>query len=246
MAASVRSQTADASLLPTRTRRQRAAVQPDGIFEVRTRASLIGLTFDDGPDPAYTPQVLDLLDRYEARATFFVVGVNALAHPGLLAELTGRGHDVANHTFDHAELELLTPAEVADEIDRGERAILQAGGPRTRLFRPPKGFTDHAVDVYADAGRYRTVFWSACLERFIHRTPVEVGVGRLLPEIGPGSIVLAHDGGHIAASGRPVIDRSHTVEALPRLLEGLRNKGLRAVGVENLLAAARRHRATLA
>ncbi len=94
--------------------------------------------------------------------------------------------------------------------------------------------------MFADADRYRTIFWSVCVERFVDHLGVRPGVERVLANVRRGTVVLAHDGGHIAAPGRPVTDRTETIEALPLLLEGIRRAGLRPVDVETLLAATRR------
>jgi chitooligosaccharide deacetylase len=220
---------------PTATTKQRLHAQPDGVFRVQTDERVVALSFDDGPDPAYTPHVLDVLDRYEARATFFLVGVNAGAHQGLVADILGRGHDVGNHTYDHPDLETLDPPAVAAEIDLGARAIEDAGAPRPKLFRPPKGFTDEAVGVIADTAKYRTVFWDLCVEHFVDHQPVDAGVDVMLHRVRPGSIVLAHDGGRIDAPGHAVINRERTMEALPKLLEGLHRKRLEIVDVSKLL-----------
>lgn len=223
----------------TRTVDQRRSVQPNGLFRVRTNEPVVALTFDDGPDPRCTPDVLSLLKDAEAVATFFLVGVNAAADPELVRKVLASGHSVGNHTYDHRELQLLTPANVRSEIDRGQRSLIRAGAPAPRLFRPPMGFTDEAVAVLADADRFRTVFWDACVERFIMDTNIDDGVDRLLDKVGPGSIILAHDGGRIVGSGREPHSRARTVEALPRLLRGLEAKGLRVVDVPTLLASTR-------
>lgn len=219
----------------TRTGTERAAAQPDGLFRVRTNEPFVALTFDDGPDPTYTSDVLDLLERHRAGATFFVVGVNALAHTELLKRTIGDGHSIGNHTYDHRELELLDAAGVRVEIDRGERSMVRAGAPNPNLFRPPKGFTDEVVGVLADAERYRTVFWDVCVERFVNHQPVTRGVAGLLARIGPGSIILAHDSGIITGSGRSSLSRARTMQALPLLLEGLAAAGLTVVDVPTLL-----------
>lgn len=224
----------------TTTRALRRAVQPDGVFRVDTDERVVGLSFDDGPDPAYTPGVLDVLARRRARATFFMVGVNALAHPDLVARVVGAGHSVGNHTFDHASLETLDPSAVAAEIDRGEEAIVRAGAPRPRLFRPPRGLTDEVVAVFAEADRYRTIFWTLAVEHFVLHAPVDVAVDRLLARVRPGDIILAHDGGHLAVPGAPAIDRSSTLAALPRLLDGLAARGFKVLDIPGLLVHQRR------
>ncbi len=124
----------------TRTVDQRRSVQPNGLFRVRTNEPVVALTFDDGPDPRCTPDVLSLLKDAEAVATFFLVGVNAAADPELVRKVLASGHSVGNHTYDHRELQLLTPANVRSEIDRGQRSLIRAGAPAPRLFRPPMGY----------------------------------------------------------------------------------------------------------
>jgi chitooligosaccharide deacetylase len=224
----------------TTTNALRAAVQPDGVFRVDTAAPVVGLTFDDGPDPEFTPRVLDVIADKRATATFFLVGVNALAHRDLVARVLADGHTIGNHTFDHTSLETLAPGAVASEIDRGEEAIVTAGAPRPHLFRPPRGLTDEVVAVFADAERYRTIFWTLAVEHFVLHAPVDVAVDRMLARVRRGDIILAHDGGHIAAPGAPTIDRSATIAALPRLLDGLAARGLEAIDIPRLLAHQRK------
>jgi peptidoglycan-N-acetylglucosamine deacetylase len=223
-------------ILVTRTNAQRRAVQPDGLFRVRTNQSAVALTFDDGPDPRYTPRVLDLLREAGARATFFLVGVNALAYPALVRRIIDEGHSIGNHTFDHRELELLDSAEVRDEIARGRRALVAAGVNAPDLFRPPKGYTDDTVAALTGTEHVLTVFWDTCVERCVDHQPVRDGVDELLRDVRPGSIILAHDGGQIVGSGRKPLSRTRTMTALPLVLRGLEAQGLQPVDVATLLS----------
>lgn len=229
---------AAASALRTRTRGERHQVQPDAIFEVSTNRPMVALSFDDGPDPAYTPRVLRLMHKYGARATFFVVGVNATTYPDLVAAEVAAGHSIGNHTEHHLELELLSSAQIEHEIDMAAAAIEAAGAPKPALFRPPKGYTDEVVDLEAHREGYRTVFWTMCVERFVDEHGVEAGVKTMLDRVRAGAVILAHDGATIVGSGRPPLDRRNTIEALPLLLKGLAESGLRVVDVPTLL----RHR----
>jgi peptidoglycan/xylan/chitin deacetylase (PgdA/CDA1 family) len=207
----------------------------NGIFRVQTHRPIVALTFDDGPDPRFTPAVLALLRRYEARATFFLVGQNALAHRDLVAQELAEGHMIGNHTFDHPDLGLLASYQVDAEIERGADAIREAGAPRPTLFRPPRGVTDEVVGVLADAERYRTIFWELTVEHYVDHMRIGEAVERLLDRVAPGTIILAHDGGlpnRIDSHGQ---DRSRTIEALPALLEGLDRMGYRIVDVSELL-----------
>jgi peptidoglycan/xylan/chitin deacetylase (PgdA/CDA1 family) len=223
-------------LRDTTTEAARAKAQPDAVFDVRTPDRVVALSFDDGPDPKYTPQVLDLLNEHDASATFFIVGVNALAHRDLVAAELAAGHTIGNHTYDHPDLERLGPQGVDTEVYLGEEAIVRAGAPQPHLFRPPKGYTDEVVDIIADVDRYRTVFWDMCVERYVDHDGVWRGTAEVLAGVRPGVVILAHDGGHIEAPGHPWIDRSSTLQALPLLLDGLAERGYRVVDVPTLLA----------
>ena len=201
------------------------------MFRVLTKQRMVALTFDDGPDPRWTPHVLDLLRQYHAHATFFEVGKNVAAHPDLVHAVLNDSNEVADHTWDHPDLELLPAAQVGEEITAGADAFRQVGAPAPKYFRPPKGFTDEAIGVLADANQYRTIFWDLCLERFVDHTPdMRDAVDDMLTRVRPGSIILAHDGG--------IPDRTKTMKTLPMLLEGLKARGYKMVDVTQLLKAA--------
>ncbi|MEZ5321222.1 MAG: polysaccharide deacetylase family protein [Microthrixaceae bacterium] len=122
----------------TDTTYSRRGTQPDALFRVHLREKVVALTFDDGPDPRYTPEVLRMLKGFGATATFFIIGSNAAADPSLLRTVIDAGHSIGNHTYDHIELELLDPAQVDSEIDRAQAAIVKAGAKPPRMFRPPR------------------------------------------------------------------------------------------------------------
>src|SRR5438309_9172324 len=179
----------------------------------------VALSFDDGPDPHYTPDVLRILRSFGARATFFMVGVNALAHRDLVRACLAGGHEIGNHTFDHADLARLDRAGVQAELRAGAEAIVEAGAPPPDLFRPPRGRSDAIVHEVAAAEGYETFLWHVCVEHYVHRAGgVKKGVRALLEDVRPGTIILAHDGGHVEAAGRPTWNRRSTVQALPLLL----------------------------
>jgi len=203
---------------------------------VRTDRPWLALTFDDGPDPAFTPAVLDVLARFGATATFFVVGRNALAHPHLVARAVAEGHVIANHTHDHRWLDRLDPAGVADEVDRGAADLAAVGVAASGIFRPPRGLTSPSVAGLTRRRGLRSVFWSDCLEAH-HRGSRARSAGEVVDAAGPGSILLAHDGGRIDGPNPQRIDRSRTVESLPLLLAGLERRRLRTVTLPQLLRA---------
>ena len=220
----------------TSTNALRREDQPDAIFSVSSKEKVVGMTFDDGPDIRYTQHVLDLLKQYKAHATFFEIGVNALALPEVTLAVKAAGHSIGNHTYDHADLELLEPEAIDSEIDRGEDALIRVGVPRPTLFRPPKGLTDEVVGIFAEAARYRTVFWTMCVEAFCDHQDVATGVRQMLAKVRPGDIILAHDGGHvIGVPGRPHLSRQRTMEALPMLFAGLAERGYRIIDIPRLV-----------
>lgn len=225
-------------LLPrarTRTTSARRHDQPNAVFQVTTKHKMVALSFDDGPDPAFTPVILDTLARFDAKATFFVVGTNALAHPDLIARTRAEGHSFGNHTYDHTALDTLSGAEVTAELEKGRQALLSAGTRPTGLFRPPYGYTDRSVGLAANRARYTTVFWDACIEHYVNHTRVSSGVNHLVRGVNAGAVIVGHDGGTIAGTQLPRIDRSRTIEALPGLLEGLHRRGFKVVDVATLL-----------
>ena len=200
----------------------------------------VALTFDDGPDPRYTPDVLRTLRAFKARATFFMVGVNVLAHPDLVRACLAAGHEIGNHTFDHADLARLDRRDVVAELRGGAKAIVEAGAPAPDLFRPPRGRSDAIVHECAAAEGYETFLWHVCVEHYIHRAGgMKAGVRALLDDVRPGTIILAHDGGHVEAPGRPTWNRRQTVEALPLLLKGLRRRNLHARDITTVARLAR-------
>lgn len=180
----------------------------------------IALTFDDGPNPAWTPQVLDLLDRYDAKATFFVVGYLAERHPDLVAEIARRGHTVANHSYSHPQLPTLSDDAIRDQLRVTDDAIAAAGVARPTCLRPPYGATNARVESVAAGAGLRTVLWTVDPEDW--RRPGADALRARVARAGSGDIVGMHDGGG---------DRSHTVAALPGILEDLRARGLRSVSL---------------
>ena len=187
--------------------------------------AVVALTFDDGPDPDYTPAVLDALARFAVPATFFAVGANVGAHPSLARRIASEGHTLGNHTFHHRRLDSLDPDQVAAELDGTADALVQAGVAPGGLFRAPYGVTTAVVDGAVRSRGYRLVGWDACLERCLRGVGPQEGVGRLLAGIRPGAVILAHDGGRLRSPHEPTIRRDASVEALPLFLEALARRG---------------------
>ncbi len=195
-----------------------------------TRASdgtkVVALTIDDGPDPRYTPRVLDILQRGNAHATFFVVGQNVRAHPELARRIIAQGHVIGNHTDTHPYLNRLSAQQVQTEINGCDTALQTRLGLRAYLFRPPRGLWNPTIYRAAQQRDDHIILWSVALEH--HATPAPQQMAdRVLRMIHPGDILLLHDGGSVS--------RDTTVEALPLVIKGLQARGYRCVTIPELL-----------
>jgi peptidoglycan/xylan/chitin deacetylase (PgdA/CDA1 family) len=173
---------------------------------------VVALTFDDGPGPMTRP-VLDILDRYGVKATFFVVGRQAAQHPELVAEIVRRGHAVANHTWNHVDLRRVSAARREQEIASVDN-LLSSMGAQSRCVRPPYGGTNAAVvDTISRRGEI-SVLWDVDPQDW-RGTPAPQVVSRVMSQLRPGSVVLFHDGGN----------RANTVAALGPVIEQIRARG---------------------
>jgi peptidoglycan/xylan/chitin deacetylase (PgdA/CDA1 family) len=186
---------------------------------------VIALTFDDGPDPVYTPKVLATLARYNVPATFFVLGRHADAHPDLVRQIVAAGHAVGSHSYSHTILRWVGAGEIAAELERTDDALVRAAGVRTRLFRHPGGMQGVLLPFSTKARGWQVVVWSVDPRDYAHPGAEEIA-RRVLAESHSGAIVLLHDG---SPEGNE--SRAQTVEALPAILEGLRDRGYRFVRV---------------
>jgi len=176
----------------------------------------VWLTIDDGPS-AQTPAVLDLLDRYGARATFFLVGERALARPDLVGEIVRRGHALGNHSHTHPQARFwrLGPAAMSDEIVQCQQALTRLGGQPPRWYRSVVGMTNPFVAPALRRERLVRVGWSARGFDGVNCT-VEAVMQRLRPDLRDGAVVLLHEG---AAHG-------HTLAILENVLQVLQQRGL--------------------
>lgn len=213
-----------------------SAVLGGTVTHVATRRPLAALTFDDGPNPQATPQLLEILERHGARATFFMVGKAAARHPELVARVAAGGHAVGNHSWDHPSLPLLRR--------RGRRAQIRWCGEAlaphgTALLRPPYGHQSLASRFDAWRLGYRVVAWSAMAEDWLD-DPADRLLERLDDQVVPGAIVLFHDALYTTTAER-YRDRAPTLEAVDRLLAEHTGR-LSFVTVPELLAAGRPRR----
>lgn len=199
---------------------------PDALGEtLGFRPRTVALTFDDGPDPRFTPAILDTLRDHGARATFFVVGEHAEEHPELVARILAEGHEVAHHTHTHAHVETLADAELAAEMDHC-LAVLAEHGITPVWYRPPRARLTPAQTRLAAERGMRVALWDRCFER-TRFTDAEEMARVLAAETRRGDVLLAHDGR---------LDRTMTVEALPRYLAAMKDRGFRVVSLSELHA----------
>ena len=184
----------------------------------------VALTFDDGPHPVFTPLVLDILARYRIRATFFCVGLCAIAYPELVARIATEGHAIGNHTWSHPYLPDLTRDEVVRQVDATGQVLGAVAGTAPVMMRPPYGSRTPAVLRWLADRDLTMVLFDVDAQDWT--TPgTDAIVAAVTSAAAPGSIVLMHDAGG---------DRTQTVAALPRIVEALLGRGLRFVTVDRI------------
>jgi peptidoglycan/xylan/chitin deacetylase (PgdA/CDA1 family) len=186
--------------------------------------SSVSLTFDDGPDPEFTPQILDILRAHGARATFFLIGERADREPDLVARILDEGHELGNHSFTHPHFEQLSWSGAIEEIDRTEEVLARTQRAPTGLWRPPRGKLSWTSIGPARRRGLRLVMWTVDLKDF--RAPSAAAILRRLAAqpLQPGDIILYH--GHNNAA----------LEALPEIIRTISASGLAPVPLSRLLS----------
>jgi peptidoglycan/xylan/chitin deacetylase (PgdA/CDA1 family) len=191
----------------------------------------VALTFDDGPDPIHTPQLLTLLGEARVRGTFFLVGERAVSAHEVARAIVEAGHELGNHSWSHRNLWICSPRETEREIRRGDEAIASVTGQRPRYFRPPWGMVNLAM--FPTLRRLGTpcVFWSLQPEG-LRACPPDLMVERVNRRVRPGAIVDLHDADGVPGAG------GRLIAALPAMIAGLRQAGYELVALGELLAGA--------
>ncbi len=192
-------------------------------IKLANEEKVIALTFDDGPWPGTTNDVLYILDQYKIKATFFVVGRNVQNYPEITKKIVRHGHALGNHTWSHY-YHYHNPSAASREIDNTTARVYKTTGVKMSLFRPPGGVLNNGLVAYASKQKQSVVMWSADSQDY--RVSANALRNNVLKYADPGGIVLLHDGGG---------NRSRTVRALPGIIDELKNRGYRFVTVPELM-----------
>lgn len=194
----------------------------------------VALTFDDGPTPPFTEQILDILRDRKVPATFFVCGKNVERFPEILRRIRAENHTIGNHTYSHPFLYFRSRARIAEEIDRTQTTIEKVIGQPPKLFRPPYGVRWFGLFPLLRERGIRTIQWSDTGFDWESKNGPAAIVRLTLRSLGGGSVILLHDG-HNALPPNEV-DRSNTVAALPAIIEGAEQAGFRFVPLQHFLS----------
>ncbi|MFX3646948.1 MAG: polysaccharide deacetylase family protein [Paenibacillus sp.] len=189
------------------------------------------LTFDDGPDPHYTPRLLDLLRQHQAKATFFVVGEHAASHPELIRRIHDEGHLIGIHNYIHKTNWLMRPRTVRDQIQRTGQIIHEVTGVKTCYYRPPWGIMN-LFDFFSKKER-KIVLWSSMFEDWRSRVGAQRLTERMLKELRGGEVMLLHDRG--TTLGADAHAPEQMLQALEVVLQEAERLGLQSVRVDTLM-----------
>jgi peptidoglycan/xylan/chitin deacetylase (PgdA/CDA1 family) len=202
------------------------------IYRVKTPHKQVALTFDDGPSPAWTPQILDELKKANIKATFFMIGHHVKKYPDVARRVAREGHEIGNHGYAHSVLFYYTPDELEEDIKYSELVIKEITGQATTCFRPPKAMITHREKDIIKAMGYRVVLWSLNSKDWVtfdHKYIVRY----ILRNVQNGDIILFHDSGGVFKTEGG--NRSETVSTIPLLAQKLKERDFEFVTVDELL-----------
>lgn len=186
---------------------------------------LIALTFDDGPHPKETDKVLDVLSKYNVKATFFIAGKHAKWYTKPLIRASKEGHEIGNHTFTHPDISSLTPQQIESEILECEKTLVEITGKKPTLFRPPFGsYREEELEDIARKNNYKIILWTTVDARDWQNPPASKIASTIIDNAKNGDIILLHD-----------YATENTVEALDILIPAMQTKGFKFVTVSELI-----------
>jgi len=202
------------------------------VFRVKTDKKHIVLTFDDGPSPVWTSQILDELKKENIKAMFFMIGYHVQKYPDIARRVAEAGHTIGNHGYAHSVMLYYTPAEIEEEIKYTEHVIHKYTGQTTKYFRPPKAWLRNTIKDKIEAMGYRTILWSLNSKDWVafnHKSIVRY----ISKNIKNGDILLFHDSGNIVSTEGG--NRRQTVKSISLLARMLRDRGFEFVTIEEIL-----------
>ncbi|WP_339695492.1 polysaccharide deacetylase family protein [uncultured Marixanthomonas sp.] len=183
----------------------------------------VAITFDDGPNTAYTPQMLQLLKSYDAKATFFCIGKHIEKHPEITQQIVAEGHTIGNHSYSHAtNFGFFRKKRVVEELSKTDALIEKITGEKNTLFRPPYGVTNPSIAKALKETNHTVIGWNVRSYDTVIKNPTQV-LKRIQKRISPGSIILLHD------------THSRCPEIVERLLQFLKKEGYQTVAIDTLL-----------
>ena len=197
-------------------------------FAGGTEKPRVALTFDDGPHPRYTPQILDILKEFGVTATFFAVGSNAENYPHLIRRICEEGHELGNHTHNHFHVAKLSREALCRDIESAQDVLERLSGERVHLFRPPEGVCTEDLKSYCEERGMTILLWSVDTRDWAH-TPVSEICENVKSNVKDGSIILMHDF---------IGKNSPTPAALRRIIPMLQELGYELVSVSELMGEA--------
>ncbi|SHE88325.1 polysaccharide deacetylase family sporulation protein PdaB [Seinonella peptonophila] len=194
------------------------------IWEKPMKKKWIALTFDDGPHPMVTSEILSILKQYHAKATFFCMGAKVKLRPHIVKRMISEGHEIGNHTYHHKKLQRLSSQSIQKEMDLSQQITMKTTGRRPVLFRPPEGYYNADIIKLAKKNRQQVILWSWDQDTKDWRNPsVSFIVNKVTKNASNGDIVLFHD------------TQMVTVRALKRIIPILKKEGYQFVTVSQLI-----------
>ncbi|PFF18036.1 chitooligosaccharide deacetylase [Bacillus anthracis] len=201
------------------------------IWEVNTREKIVALTFDDGPHPVFTPQILDILAKYNAKATFFVAVNKVKRFPAIIIREVKERHEIANLTYNHIYNENITAAKLTSELNQTDEVIKKITGYKPTLYRPVGGLHNELIINTAIQNGKLVILWSWYQDPQVWRSPAASKISKhIIKGVQPGNIILLHDW-----NGSEFSETCQTVEALESILIHLKNNGYTCVTVSEML-----------
>jgi len=208
-----------------------------GVISRLPSQRIISITFDDGPDPRYTPRVLDILRQAETKACFFVVGEKAQKYPEIIKTIVSEGHEIGSHGYKHRNPWFLGPLGTFREIRKSFEAIEEIAGSPPAVYRPPWGLINLPLLITHLNLGYKIVLWSFMSWDWTNKTTAEAISDKVRKKIAGGSILIFHDSDTVpgAASGSP----EKMLQALPGILKEIKERGYSITPLKDLLNSGR-------